>query len=127
MSFRNALTRLTASEQTEVRNRLTTIAKSGRTGSHVEQNLFTESRLPLASAVDILNSLLGCVCDFGELKNAYRDACHRHILKGPRMSSRDFQFYTVLSKAILDTSKMEQLDAFDRWSKVKALPLAKII
>ncbi len=49
----------------------------------------------------------------------------RRLKKG--ISSRDFQFYTVLSKAILDTSKMEQLDTFDRWSKVKALPLAKII
>jgi hypothetical protein len=49
----------------------------------------------------------------------------RRLKKG--ISSRDFRFYTVLSKAILDTSKMEQLDTFDRWSKVKALPLAKII
>lgn len=88
MSFRNALASLTASEQTEVRNRLTAIARSGRTGSHVEQNLFTESRLPVASAVDILKSLLGCACDCGELKSAFRDACHRHILKGPRMKGR---------------------------------------
>jgi hypothetical protein len=88
MIFHNALTTLGAPEQAEVRRRLTLIAGSGRTGSHVEQNLFTESRLPSVSALDILNSLLGCVCELGELKNAYQDACHRHILKGPHMKGR---------------------------------------
>jgi hypothetical protein len=88
MIFRKALASLTASQRTGVRARLTTIAASGRVGSHVEQNLFTESRLPLASAVGILRSLLVCVCDFAELKKGYQQACHQHILKGPLMKGR---------------------------------------
>src|SRR6266566_601810 len=85
MIFHDALATLGTPERAEVRRRLTLIAEFGRTGRHVEQNLFTESRLPLASAVDILNSLLGCLCGRGELENTYKESCHRHILKGPPM------------------------------------------
>jgi hypothetical protein len=88
MIFHDALATLGTPQQAEVRRRLTLIAGGGRTGSHVEQNMFTESRLPLASAVDILNSLLGCLCQPGELEHAYKEACHRNILKGPRMKGR---------------------------------------
>jgi hypothetical protein len=88
MIFHDALATLGTSERAEVRRRLTLIARLGRTGSHVEQNLFTESRLPLASAVDILNSLLRSLCGRGELEYTYKTACHRHTLKGPRMGGR---------------------------------------
>ena len=48
-------------------------------------------------------------------------------LNSRKISSTDFQFYTALSNAILNNSKVKQLDAYGCWSKVKALPLAKTI
>ena len=97
MIFHDALETLGPAERAEARRRLTLIARSGRTGSHVEQNLFTESRLPLASAVDILNSLLGCLAERGDLEHTYGDACHRHILEGSPIRGRRPQ---VLGRAI---------------------------
>jgi hypothetical protein len=44
-----------------------------------------------------------------------------------KLPPRDIQFYTALSEAILDSGKVEHLNTFKRWSKVKAVPLAKEI
>src|SRR4051794_38568601 len=83
MVFEQALNTLAPTERAEARRRLTWLAASGRTGSHVEQNLSTESRLPISAAIDILNSLSVCLCERGEMEKAYKAACYRHALKGP--------------------------------------------
>jgi len=44
-----------------------------------------------------------------------------------KLAARDVQFYAALSEAILDSGKVEYLNNFDRWPKIKALPLAKEI
>ena len=49
-----------------------------------------------------------------------------HRLDG-KLPAREVQFYTVLSEAILDSGKVEHLNTFDQWRKVKAIPLGKEI
>jgi Tfp pilus assembly protein PilF/cellulose biosynthesis protein BcsQ len=44
-----------------------------------------------------------------------------------KLPAEDIQFYTALSKAILDEKKVERLNDFDQWTKLKPISLGKDI
>jgi len=85
MSFRHVQDKLSDSEQKKLRRRLTVIAGVSATGRQVEQNLWSEARLPTSSAADIVKALLNAKGDAGSLKDAYVTACRNHIVKGPKI------------------------------------------
>ena len=83
-TFEIAFISFSSVQQEIIRRRLTSISVASAIGRQVEQNIFTESRLPVTSAKEILEGILNACDDHHQtVKNDYIDSCQKHILKGP--------------------------------------------
>jgi hypothetical protein len=101
MAFDAVLSNWTSvSEREEIQRKLRLLATSSRTGSHVYQNMFSESRLNSAIVKEILESILKCAPDLQSVITAFKQACYRHVLKGPSIKGTRPK---VLGRAIAKT------------------------